>query len=152
MKKESGFTDYQGAAFAKQKAEERLGNMKKAFIVSLIAQVAVIIFPGIFGMINEDWTMAGFVAGFAISIVAYCMVGGLGWLVQLIIKIGKICWFIIPLFPIDLLLGFMGVCMSGGLILFSPVATIGILYLLTKHDYKKAEEYINFCNNNAPTA
>lgn len=147
-KNENEFADYQSAAFAKQKAEERLANMKKAVIMSLIAQIAVYACPIIFTMINEELVFVGLIAGFAFSVVAYCMAGGLGWLIQLIVKIGQIGWFIIPLFPIDLLFAFMGICISGAMILFFPIVTIGVLYLMTKHDYKKADEYLNFCKNN----
>ena len=147
-KKENEFVDYQSAAFAKKRAQDQLEKKKKAFKVAIFAQIAVFAFPVIFAPLCEDGTFYGIGAGFLCSLVAYCMAGGLGWLVQLVIRIGHICWFIIPIFPIDLCALFIGIVMTGAMILLFPIITMSVLYFITKYDLKKADEYLNFCANN----
>lgn len=143
MRTEEETREYQEAVLDKDKAERKLKNMKKAFIMSILAQIAVFALPCIFAAIDEELTMQGMAAGLILAFVSYCMAGIVGDILYIVLQFGILGMEMFPILPINLFAAGMAIVLAGGTILFFPIVAVSIMYLVVKHNYKKAERYLD---------
>ena len=73
-----------------------------------------------FGKIKEELLVL-FVPAFLCAILSYLFCGGLGYTIKSAFGIAKTMWFIIPHFPIDLLMGIIGFAFGLIALFFLPL-------------------------------
>lgn len=91
---------------------------------------------------SEMW-----VAGFFLGILSYLIGGGLGRAIKTAWNITKICWFVIPIFPLDLGLALLGFIFSMYGLMFIPVIFVGLNYIQHKRTLDAAKRYLAECGH-----
>ena len=105
---------YREASVSSPAADGALTRKRIALICAIASTVitAGSFFLGIPGMAFLGAPMA---------LVSYLIKpNGLGRALRSALHIGKVCWFLIPSFPMDILLGFVGMCFAGMVFFFLP--------------------------------
>ena len=134
---EMKFDNYQYALDVKKDAEEKLEKANSVFKLSILGSIL-----GIFGSFIFNGVPG--VIGLVIGIICYKKTGGLkkafswGW------KLAKFGWFMVPIFPIDLMIGFAFLISVPYFFLFCPALLINILKKQAKKDIEQADEYLRY--------
>lgn len=92
------------------------------------------------------------VAGFFLGFLAYLVGGGIGRAVKTVWKLAKVGWFLIPIFPIDLLFGFAFLVLGLYGLMFLPVIFVGLNFVQHKKTLDAAKRYLAECRHNAAMA
>ncbi len=149
---EMEFTDANIAKETLDKCEEKLSRNKIGVIVALLVPVLDIAIPTILMALGaaED---VGFTIWIIVALAAYLIGGGLLPALKLVWRVTWFAFVIIPIFPIDFLIGAVAFCISGAIALFLPI----IFVLMTKHqitmDRDAAKAYLaQFAMPNSETA
>lgn len=80
-----------------------------------------------------------------LGVVAYLVGGGIGNALRTAWKITKIGWFLIPVFPVDLLLGIAFFFISIFGLLCIPAVFVGLNYLQHNKTLQAAKSYLAQC-------
>lgn len=83
--------------------------------------------------------------GAFLAIPAYLVGGGIGKALKTACKITKIAWFLIPIFPADIICAIGGFFISVILFFFAPVVFVGLNYIQHKKTLEAAESYLAQC-------
>ena len=111
------------------------------FVIAAIAMVFTII-----GIANKDSFPSGsFTTAFILAIPAYLIGGGIGKALKVAWKITKFGWFMIPVFPADILFSVAFFFISIFFLLFVPVIFVGINYVQHKKTLDAAQSYLAQC-------
>lgn len=81
------------------------------------------------------------------AIPAYLIGGGIGKAVKAAWKITKIGWFLIPVFPVDVLLSIVFFILSLFVFFYLPIIFVGLNYVEHKRALNAAEEYLMLCRS-----
>lgn len=92
--------NYEYVMQVKTEAEEKLQKIEKIWGVSIIGSVC-----GAVGLLLQLSEVCSIVA-FVVAIICYRKVGGLGTALRWSWNLAKVGWYIIPYFPLDLIIGF----------------------------------------------
>lgn len=76
------------------------------------------------------------------AIPAYLIGGGIGKAVKAAWKITKIGWFLIPVFPADVLLAIAFFILSLFVFFYLPIIFVGLNYVEHKRAYNAAQAYL----------
>ena len=76
------------------------------------------------------------------AIPAYLIGGGIGKAIKAAWKITKIGWFLIPVFPVDVLLSIAFFFLSLFVFFYLPIIFVGLNYVEHKRALKAAEAYL----------
>ena len=129
---EMKFDNYQYALDVKKDAEERLAKANSVFTLSIIGTIL-----GFCGPLSA--------LAIVIGIICYKKIGGLkkafswGW------KLAQFGWFVVPVFPIDIAIGFAFLIFVPLSLLFYPVVHVYIFKRQAKNDIEQADEYLKYC-------
>lgn len=95
-------------------------------------------------LINPDSDNATIYIGCSmfLAVVAYLVGGGIGKALKVAWKITKFGWFVIPVFPIDVLMAIVFFIFSIAGLLFIPVVFVGINYIQHKRTLDAAVSYL----------
>ena len=93
---------------------------------------------------TEAW-----VGGFFLGFFSYNIGGGLGRAIKTAWGITKFCWFVIPVFPIDLCIALAGFVFSLYGLMFVPVFFVGMNFLQHKKTLDAAKRYLAESRHNA---
>lgn len=111
------------------------------FVFAAVAMVFTII-----GIANKETFPSGsFTVAFALAIPAYLIGGGIGKALKTAWNITKFCWFVIPVFPIDVALALAGFLFSIFGLMFVPVIFVGLNYIQHKKTLDAAKSYLVQC-------
>lgn len=102
------------------------------------------------GMTNQS--DGALVAGGFLGFFSYIVGGGLGRAIKTAWNITKICWFMIPIFPLDLGLALLGGIFSLYGLMFVPVLFVGMNFIQHKKTLDTAKRYLAECRHNAAMA
>ncbi len=97
----------------------------------------ILLLIAFFGKNSQYYTFAALPA-----IPAYLIGGGIGKAVKAAWKITKIGWFLIPVFPADVLLAFAFFIISLFAFFYIPIVFVGMNYVDHKRSLKAAEEFL----------
>ncbi len=150
--KEKLFEDVQFQDVERAKREVKFAKINQirilvGFIIAVISTIFTAI--AIWGNAKEPslfWLLAGFFA-----IVAYLIGGGIFKALKVAGKITKIGWFIIPVFPADVLIAIACFIFSVVGLLFLPIIFVGINYVQHKKTLDAATSYLAQCGYEAET-
>lgn len=132
---EMKFDNYQYALDVKKDAENRLAKANSVFKLSIIGSV--------FGIFGNRFLLL-FIPAIIISIICYKKIGGFktvfswGW------KLAQIGWFIVPVFPVDLLVGLLFFIAVPYFFLLHPIVLVYIFKKQAQKDIKQADEYLRY--------
>ena len=116
-------------------------NQIRILIGFLLAVLATYI--SFTGMQNQsDGALVG--GGF-LGFFSYIIGGGLGKAIKTAWSITKICWFLIPVFPLDLGLALLGGVFAFYGLMFVPVIFVGMNYIQHKRTLDAAKRYLAEC-------
>ena len=99
------------------------------------------------GMTNQS--DGALVAGGFLGFFSYIVGGGLGRAIKTAWNITKICWFMIPIFPLDLGLALLGGIFSLYGLMFVPVLFVGMNFIQHKKTLDAAKRYLAECRHAA---
>ena len=138
--------EFNSAQYAHDVAEEMETKAKKAKRALPIAAVGSIC--GVLGLAMDIDTSGGFllvVAAFLIAIVSYVLGGGILVGVKWVWRITVFGWFIIPVFPIDIVVGIFALIIAlYGLCLF-PIIAVSLNYRQLCKNREDALTYLKYC-------
>lgn len=97
----------------------------------------VLLLIALFGKNSEYYMYAALPA-----IPAYLIGGGIGKAVKAAWKITKIGWFLIPVFPADVLLAIAFFILSLFVFFYLPIIFVGLNYVEHKRAYNAAQAYL----------
>lgn len=133
---------------------EDLEHAKRTVTRAKINQIRILI-GLVFAVISTGYTVYGLLGnpadttwvGFSIilAIPAYLIGGGIGKALKAAWNITKIGWFLIPVFPADLLLAIGFFFVSVFLFLFIPIVFVGLNYVQHKKTLDTAKSYLAQC-------
>ncbi len=83
--------------------------------------------------------------GALLALLAYMVGGGIGKAIKAAAKITKFAWFIIPVFPADVLCAIGGFILSVYAFLFVPIVFVGLNYIQHRKTLEAAEAYLAEC-------
>ena len=113
-------------------------NMIRTLIGAAVAVLStVLLLIALFGKDSNYYMYAALPA-----IPAYLIGGGIGKAVKAAWKITKIGWFLIPVFPADVLLAIAFFILSLFVFFYLPIIFVGLNYVEHKRAFKSAEEYL----------
>lgn len=130
------FDNYEYALDVKKDAEQRMENANKVFKLSVIGSIFGFLGP-IFGPLM--------LAALIIGIICYKEIGGFktalhwGW------KAAQIGWFIVPIFPIDIIVGFVFLIGIPYYLLFMPAIIVYVFKRQAQNEIKEADKYLSYC-------
>lgn len=117
-------------------------NQLRILVGFLLAIVATYLsFKGLMDQ-SEIW-----VGGFFLGVLSYLIGGGLGRAIKTAWNITKFCWFVIPFFPMDVILALCGFGFSLYGLMFVPVFFVGLNYLQHKKTLEAAKRYLAECDH-----
>ena len=96
---------------------------------------------GLFGKGDGSWLATTILC----AIPAYLIGGGIGKALKAAWKVAKFGWFLIPVFPIDLLIGLVGLIWGGFAFFCVPVFFVGINFIQHKRTLDAAKAYLAMC-------
>jgi hypothetical protein len=150
------FDNYAYAVDVKEQAERRLKEVQAVWKMSIIASLCGIFAPlasyilvRIFGT-SAAIASASFLSNICwivsvvLSIICYTKTGGLSTAFRWSWNIAKVAWFIIPYFPIDLILGLDGLLISLYILFFFPVFVMRHYKKQARKDLEDAENYLRY--------
>lgn len=144
--------EFDSYAYAQSVIDERteyLSKISKYVLVTrchFIVLVALVILMFVFssrtiGDIAE--TVMGI--GIIIGIVCYVKIGGIKTAFSWGLNVGKFCWYLIPIFPIDVFVLFSSIFFIPLVILFAPYVIVRHQEKQALNDINDAQEYMKFC-------
>lgn len=139
--------NYGYAMQVKQEAETQLYEIQKIWSLAIAGTVCggigmVLAFQPIFIMI-----------GFIMGCVCYRKVGGLGIAARWAWNIAKFGWFVVPYFPIDLLVGAIALCLGFLSLFFLPLFVVNHIRKQARQNLKLAEDFLyTYPQNNGAVA
>ena len=95
---------------------------------------------GLKGM-GKDPTMTC-MTGFIIAVPAYLIGGGIFKALGFAWKIAKFGWFLVPVFPVDLMIGFLCLFYSVFCLMFVPIFFVGMNFIQHKKTLDAARDYL----------
>ena len=133
------FDDYAFAQDVLAESSEKLEKIDKVYKWTFYQLIAFAVFGILALSTNMDlfiaiWAITAY-AGIGLAIYSYVKIGGFKVALNWGVNIGKFCWYIIPIFPVDLVVLFMG-------IIYIPIAMFFIPYLVVRHERKQVLENI----------
>ena len=130
---EMQFNDYAYAMEIKAEAEEQLSKIDKIWLIAIIGSIC-----GVIGLMNGIVLLVSFI----MACVCYHQVGGFSTAARWSWNFAKFGWFVVPYFPIDLLVGW--VCFLWGLfaLFFVPFFTVRHLKKQANKNIESADSYI----------
>lgn len=149
-KKEKLFEEVQFQDIERAKREVKLAKVNQiriliGFIFSLIA----IVFTALMLWGNkENTSMYGTIA-ILLAVPSYLIGGGIFKALKVAWKITKIGWFLIPVFPADVLIALACFFFAVVGLLFVPVIFVGINYVQHKRTLDAATSYLAQCGYEA---
>lgn len=81
------------------------------------------------------------------SAISYILAGGILTAIRYSFRIAEFGWFLIPIFPIDLCIGFLALAFSIMTFIYVPIVSVGINYVQTKKNIEQAELYFGIVRN-----
>ncbi len=118
------------------------------FVFAAISMVFLII-----GIANKETFPAGsFTVTLALAIPAYLIGGGIGKALKTAWSITKFFWFLIPVFPMDVVIGLVGLLWSIFGLMFVPIIFVGLNYIQHKKTLDAAKSYLAQCGYVAEAA
>ncbi len=128
--------NYGYAMQVKQEAEAQLCEIQKIWSLAIAGTVCggigmVLAFHPIFIMI-----------GFILGCVCYSKVGGFGIAAKWAWNIAKFGWFVVPYFPIDLLVGAIALCLGFLSLFFLPLLVVNHIRKQARQNLKLAEAFL----------
>lgn len=133
---------------------EDLEHAKRTVTLAKINQLRILIGLA-FAAISTGYTIYGLLGnpadsswmGFAMILAfpAYLIGGGIGKALKAAWNITKIGWFLIPVFPADLLLAIGFFFISLILFLFIPIVFVGLNFIQHKKTLDNAKSYLAQC-------
>lgn len=144
---EQKFEDVQ---YAKDVLEASGKKKEKCKIGLIVALVSTILAAGGYALaegasIQNDVTEIMILIGWIGAIASYIIGGGLKVALSTALKITKLGWFLVPIFPIDLVVAIFAFFLAIISFFFIPVLYVGINYIQINKDYSAAEEYLKYC-------
>ena len=113
-------------------------NMIRTLIGTAFAVLStILLLIALFGQDSQYYVFAALPA-----IPAYLIGGGIGKAVKAAWKITKIGWFLIPVFPADVLLAIAFFFLSLFVFFYLPIIFVGLNYVEHKRAFKSAEAYL----------
>lgn len=113
-------------------------NMIRTLIGTGFAVLSTIfLLIALFGNDSQYYVIAALPA-----IPAYLIGGGIGKAIKAAWKITKIGWFLIPAFPVDVLLSIVFFILSLFVFFYLPIIFVGLNYVEHKRALKTAEEFL----------
>ena len=133
-------------ADAEASKAKRMKGMKVAAVVEACWLVGYILSKtGVDALIEIGVIL--FLVGVIGAIAAYIIGGGVLTAIKTGLRVAHVAWFIVPIFPVDLLIyvGALFVCAAG--IFVAPLLFVFIEYRQACKDYDFAEAYLNNIKN-----
>lgn len=116
-------------------------NMIRTLIGTAFAVLStVLLLIALIGKNSQYYTFALLPA-----VPAYLIGGGIGKAVKAAWKITKIGWYLIPVFPVDVLLAIAFFFLSLFVFFYLPIIFVGLNYVEHKRALKAAEAYLVQC-------
>lgn len=109
------------------------------FLLSIIAT-----YLSFRGLVNQSEAWVG---GLFLGVLSYLIGGGLGRAIKTAWRITKIGWFVIPFFPMDILIALVCFMFSMYGLMFIPVFFVGLNYLQHKKTLDAAKRYLAECGH-----
>lgn len=128
------YKDFERAKRAVKFAKVNQIRILIGFLLSIVA--TYLSFKGLADQ-SEIW-----VGGLFLGIVSYLIGGGIGRAIKTAWNITKICWFMIPFFPLDLGLALLGFIFSLYGLMFVPIFFVGMNYIQHKRNLDEAKRYL----------
>ena len=151
------FSNLKEAQETKLKCEKKLAKVpeckKQALIGTALPIVAflLILLSSVFGEAVVVFFlyvfMVSLVAALVIGIAVYIKLGGFGVALKAAGKITKASWYIIPVFPADIIIAMTVFVFSLYALLFLPIIILNKIVKEIENDYEAAEEYIKEKSN-----
>ena len=133
-------TQFDDAAYAKLK------RVNLGLIISAVATVfSIIAFSTINNQKLSGLCSFSFIVCIVGAIASYIIGGGFGNAVSLAFRISKWGWFLIPIFPVDIIFFFIALEFAILAFFFLPVFFVWMNQLQIKKDKAAAEEYLKYC-------
>lgn len=137
------FKDFERAKRAVTFAKINQIRILIGFVLAVVA--TYLSFTGLTNQ-TEAW-----VGGFFLGAFSYIIGGGLGMAIKTAWNITKICWFLIPVFPMDLVLALAGGVLSLYGLMFVPVFFVGMNFIQHKRTLDAAKQYLAECGHAVAT-
>lgn len=144
--KEKLFEDVQFEDIERAKRELKLAKFNQirvliGFIISLVA----IVFTAIAIWGNTEDSDKFWILAMLLAVPSYIIGGGILKALKVAWKITKTGWFLIPVFPADVLMAIMFFFFSVMGLLFVPVIFVGLNYVQYKKTLDAAKSYLAQC-------
>ena len=148
--KEKIFTDmvFNDAVYAKKIYDETDIRMKRNTIAigcSIVATILdFVLAPNLAGIFFKDDLFFGSLVFWAVfAAVVFAIGGGFKNALSTCVKIGKIVWFVIPIFPADIIIGLSFGLTALILVLWFPIVFVLINRVQISKDRKAAAQYMS---------
>jgi len=126
-------------AYAQSVVEERTAYLEsiakyvklaKYQLIALGATVLLsLIFSNSLGNVFVSLFYLALLVGFGLGIYCYAKIGGVKTAFTWGLNIGKFCWYVIPIFPVDIAFFFAG-------LIYTPLAILFAPYFIVRHQEK----------------
>lgn len=127
-----------------KKASRKEIRNRIGLILSIISSASIMI-ALIFGEklnLSEDTSIGVIMFWIVTMIISYILGGGILFALGLAWNIAKGGWYIVPLFPLCIVTGAIGLEIGKATLLFFPFVFVIINYIQTRKDKKAAEDYL----------
>lgn len=136
-------SEFNSYAQAKDVAERSKHRVTRIFIGLVIAIIASgLTAYAFFGDPAEPIAFYG--SAFLLSIPAYILGGGFGRALRAAKKLAVFGWFVIPVFPADLILLLITIPLALFCFFLVPVVFVLMNYIQNNADYKEAKKYLSY--------
>ena len=138
---EMQFDNYQYALDFKKDAEERLAKANSIFKLSVIATIVGILVSGLRYLLIPKIIL---IATIIVSVICYMKLGRIKTILGWAWKLATIGWYLVPVFPIDLILGLGLLILVPYYMLLCPVVLVCVFKRQAKKDIEQADEYLKY--------
>ncbi len=139
------FNSYAQAKDMVDQSKRRVTRIRIGLIIAAIASCLTAF--GIFGHPANPATFYG--SAFLLSIPAYIIGGGFGKALRAAKNLAVFGWFVVPVFPIDLLLLLFTMPLALFCFFLVPVVFVFLNYVQNNADYKEAKKYMSYFTSTA---
>lgn len=141
-------TEFNSYAQAKDMVDTSKRRVTRIFIGLIIAAIASSLTAyACFG--NPADPIRFYLFAFLLSIPAYIIGGGFGKALRAAKSLAVFGWFVVPIFPVDLLLLLFTLPLALFCFFLVPVVFVFLNYIQNNTDYREAKKYLSYFNSSA---
>ena len=139
--KEMQFDNYQFALDIKKDAEERLANANSVFKLSIITTIVGMLLWGFRYLLIPKIIL---IATIIVNIICYMKMGKIKTILSWTWRLATVGWYIVPVWPIDLLVGLVLLIFVPFYMLLCPVILVCVFKRQAQKDIEQADEYLKY--------